>query len=328
MKVTIQDIANMVGVSKSTVSRYLNGGYVSEEKAKVISEAIEKTGFKSNFFAKRLKAKRTGLIGTIIPRIDSYTSGKILKSLNNRLDEKGYQGIILTSELSIDKEISHIKKLYQQGVDGIIVMVVSITKEHIELAKKLPIPIIFTGQKSNLVNYIKINDEKAGNLLGEYIKEMGHKNIVFLGVSEEDKAVGIERKKGFYDIFKNEDININFVQTDFSFNGAYESGKEVMEYNPTVVVGATDNIVLGFIRYAIENGYSIPDDISVAGFGGYDVGLAIHPTITTVYIDYETLGLKAADLIISAIEEDDDDKEKEIPLKLIKRDSVKNLLRD
>lgn len=328
MKVTIQDIANMVGVSKSTVSRYLNGGYVSEEKAKIISEAIEKTGFKSNFFAKRLKAKRTGLIGTIIPRIDSYTSGKILKSLNNRLDEKGYQGIILTSELSIDKEISHIKKLYQQGVDGIIVMVVSITKEHIELAKKLPIPIIFTGQKSNLVNYIKINDEKAGNLLGEYIKEMGHKNIVFLGVSEEDKAVGIERKKGFYDIFKNEDVNINFVQTDFSFNGAYESGKEVMKYNPTVVVGATDNIVLGFIRYAIENGYSIPDEISVAGFGGYDVGLAIHPTITTVYIDYETLGLKAADLIISAIEEDDDDKEKEIPLELIKRDSVKNLLRD
>jgi LacI family sucrose operon transcriptional repressor len=104
---------------------------------KKIEEAIEKTGFKSNFFAKRLKAKKSGLIGIIMPRIDSFTSGKILKSINKRLEENGYQGIILTSELSKDKEIKHIKKLYQQGVDGIIILAVNITKEHIDLVKKI-----------------------------------------------------------------------------------------------------------------------------------------------------------------------------------------------
>ena len=59
MKVTIQDIANMVGVSKSTVSRYLNGGYVSNENTVKIKEAIEKTGFETNFFAKRLKDRKS-----------------------------------------------------------------------------------------------------------------------------------------------------------------------------------------------------------------------------------------------------------------------------
>ncbi|MBQ6631516.1 MAG: LacI family DNA-binding transcriptional regulator, partial [Romboutsia sp.] len=105
MKVTIQDIANMVGVSKSTVSRYLNGGYVSEENAKKIGEAVKKTGFTSNFFAKRLKSDNSKLIGVILPRIDSFTAGKLLKSINKILEDKGYQVIIASSELDKKKEL-------------------------------------------------------------------------------------------------------------------------------------------------------------------------------------------------------------------------------
>lgn len=78
-KSTIQDIATMAGVSKSTVSRYLNNGYVSREKAAKISEIIDQTGFQSNFFAKRLKTKHSKLIGVVLPRMDSVTVGKLLR---------------------------------------------------------------------------------------------------------------------------------------------------------------------------------------------------------------------------------------------------------
>jgi len=317
MKVTIQDIANMVGVSKSTVSRYLNGGYVSEENAKKISEAVGKTGFTSNFFAKRLKADNSKLIGVILPRIDSFTAGKLLKSIDRKLEEKGYQVIILSSELNKEKELECIDKFYKQGVDGIIVMAFDITKETIAMANRLTIPIIFTGQNNNLLKCIKIDDVKAGNILGEYIKNQGHRDIVFLGVSERDKAVGIERKRGFYDAFKDVECNINFVETDFSFEGAYKASEKVLKYKPTAVVG--------FIRYAFEKGYNIPEDFSVAGFGGYTIGLAVHPTITTVSIDYEALGEKAADSIVAAIELEEIENEKEVELKLIERDSVKKI---
>jgi LacI family sucrose operon transcriptional repressor len=325
MKITIQDIANMVGVSKSTVSRYLNGGYVSDENIKKISEAIEKTGFKSNFFAKRLKAKNSGLIGVIIPRIDSFTAGKILKSINKQFEEKGYQMIILSSELDKTKELRCIEKLHEQGVDGIIVMAFDITKENIALANKLTIPIIFTGQENSLVKCIKIDDKKAGKILGDYIRSQGHREIVFLGVAEEDKAVGIERREGFYEAFEGEESNINFVEADFSFNRAYEVAEKVISYEPTAVIGATDNIVLGFIRYAFEKGYEIPKDFSVAGFGGYDIGLAVHPTITTVDIDYEALGKKAADSIVASIELEEMKNEIDIKLRLIERESVRKI---
>ena len=150
-KVTIQDIANMVNVSKSSVSRYLNNGYVSEENAKKIKEAIEKTGFETNFFAKRLKTKRSRLIGIILPRINSFTVGHLLTGITKKLEENNYQGIILVSNLSIEKEIANISSLAQQGVDGIIINSIAITEEHIKLINRLNIPTIFTGQKMILL---------------------------------------------------------------------------------------------------------------------------------------------------------------------------------
>ena len=91
-KVTIKDVAELAGVSKSTVSRYLNHGYISLEKQQRVREAIEQTGFKSNFFAKRLKTQESKLIGIVLPRMDSVTVGKLLSGINRIFDPAGYQG--------------------------------------------------------------------------------------------------------------------------------------------------------------------------------------------------------------------------------------------
>ena len=325
-KVTIQDIANMVNVSKSSVSRYLNNGYVSEENAKKIKEAIEKTGFETNFFAKRLKTKRSRLIGIVIPRINSVTVGELLTGINKKLEENNYQGIILISELSIEKELANIKSLSQQGVDGIIVNSIAITKEHIKLINQLSIPVIFTGQKSEYVNSIKIDDYKAGIVLGSYFKEKGHKRVVFAGVTEEDKAVGIERKKGFIDAFmeQNEESTVEFVETGFSFKKSYDMAEQIMDYNPTAIACATDNICLGILRYLHENNMKVPEEVSVAGFGGYEIGSVTFPALTTVSFDYYLVGEKTAQGILDLIEGKELEEDDEMPLKLIERESVGN----
>lgn len=327
-KVTIQDIANMVNVSKSSVSRYLNNGYVSEENAKKIKEAIEKTGFETNFFAKRLKTKRSGLIGIVIPRINSVTVGELLTGINRRLEENNYQGIILISDLSIEKELANIRSLSQQGVDGIIVNSISITKEHIQLISRLSVPIIFTGQKSEYVNSVKIDDYKAGSVLGEYFKKKGHKKVVFAGVTESDEAVGVDRKKGFIDAFKdnNDGCSVDFVETGFSFKKSYEMSEEILKYKPTAVACATDNICLGILRYLHENNIKVPEEVSVAGFGGYEISSVTYPSLTTVAFNYELTGEKTAQGILELIEGRELDEKSEIPLKLIERESVENLM--
>ena len=109
-KVTIQDIADLAGVSKSTVSRYLNQGYISEAKAARIRAVIEQTGYQANFFAKRLKMKRSKLIGIVLPRMDSVSVGKLLSGIGRILEPAGYQGILLVSQLQEEKELENIAK--------------------------------------------------------------------------------------------------------------------------------------------------------------------------------------------------------------------------
>ena len=104
-KVTIKDVAELAGVSKSTVSRYLNNGYISVEKQEKVRKAIEETGFQSNFFAKRLKTRESKLIGIVLPRMDSVTVGKLLAGIARVEEPKGEERSQVVSELSEEKEL-------------------------------------------------------------------------------------------------------------------------------------------------------------------------------------------------------------------------------
>ena len=216
-KVTIKDVAELAGVSKSTVSRYLNHGYISLEKQQRVREAIEQTGFKSNFFAKRLKTQESKLIGIVLPRMDSVTVGKLLSGINRIFDPAGYQGILLVSHLSIEKELENIQNLQQQGVDGILVDSVGLTDRHIELAKTTSVPIVYTGQWNEAVPSIKIDDWAAGRMVGAYLRQMGHRHAVFAGVTQTDKAVGVDRRQGFVEAFCEDrpEARVDFVETGF-----------------------------------------------------------------------------------------------------------------
>ena len=91
---TISDIAKLSGVAKSTVSRYLNGGSVSEATKKKIEHVIKETGYIPNTFARSLKAKKPNIIGTIVPRLDSYATSQTLIGIDEQLRKLNYQMLI------------------------------------------------------------------------------------------------------------------------------------------------------------------------------------------------------------------------------------------
>ncbi|TYZ26711.1 LacI family transcriptional regulator [Selenomonas caprae] len=326
-KVTIKDVAELAGVSKSTVSRYLNQGYISVEKQERVKKAIEQTGFKSNFFAKRLKTKQSKLIGIVLPRMDSVTVGKLLAGISRILEPAGYQGLLLVSKLSGRKEIENIRSLQQQGVDGILVDSVGISEEHVKLTKSGTVPVLYTGQKHQDVPYVKIDDKAAGRMMGAYLRQMGHKHAVFAGVTETDIAVGVDRKQGFIDAFTEgrPEAKVDFVETGFDFLSAYNCGEDVRRCGATVVVGATDNISLGILRYFHERGLRVPEDISVVGFGGYEVGAVVYPALTTISFDYELVGMKAAQYLLDLLHGKPLEQNMEMPLFFVERESVRNL---
>ena len=117
---TITEIAKMAGVSVSAVSRYLNDGYISEEKRQKIKTVIDKTGYRPSKQAQILRTKRSKVIGVILPKISSESIARVADGISSVLSEKGYQMLLASTENNPKKEIEYLNLLKNNPVDGIL----------------------------------------------------------------------------------------------------------------------------------------------------------------------------------------------------------------
>lgn len=322
---TIADIARLAGVAKSTVSRYLNGGSVSNATKRKIEEIIKETNYSPNAFAQSLKAKKTNIIGVIVPRMGSFATSRTLDGIDQELRDHHYQMIISNSNQDLEREIENIYTLAKQKVAGIILLAVQITKAHLEAFRTISIPVLLIGQQHEEVHSLIHQDYEAACDIGRYIGEKGHKKIAFLGVTEKDIAVGVKRKEGVKQGLKNSDCEIRCYQTSFSMSDAIAAATAVMkEFNPSMIVCATDNIALGTLKAAYLNGLRVPEDVSITGFGGYEITGVIHPSLTTVKYYYKEAGQMGAQRIIKLVNGEEVEKLTLSNYELIERESVDN----
>lgn len=325
-KLTINDIAREAGVAKSTVSRYLNNGYVREENKNKIREIIEKYNYQPNSFAQSLKAKYSKMIGIIAPCLDSTVSSRIMMTIDETLRLEGYAPIIFNTNHDETLELTSINNLENMKVDGIILLATHISEQHKELFKQLSIPILIVAQECEECACIINDDYHAGYAVGQIVGQRCLNDVMYLGVNEEDIAVGKVRKQGVIDGLKQCGINhMDTFITDFDYDHAYITVSRVLDLRtPQVIICATDKIALGAYRAIVEHNLKIPEDISLIGFGGYEIAQLITPPLTTVRFDSEDCGKKAAHTIISMIKEEDINKKQVINFDLIAGNSVKN----
>lgn len=296
--VTIKDIAELSGVAKSTVSRYLNNGQVSPATQKKISKVIEETGYKPNAFARSLKAQKTNMVGVIIPRLNSPSTNDVLAGIDETARQLGYQLVITNSNQSEERELENIDILIKQKVSGIIILAQFITKELQEKIQQSPVPILTLGQEIPRVHGIVHADYEAGKKMAQHGLSLGHETFLFVGVNQIDRAVGVLRKQGFMDEIYKQGKQVTCVETSFSKRETYRKAISYLPSNTaSYVCCATDNIAIAVLKAAYELNQSVPRDFSLSGFGGYDATNYVTPSITTIVYPYLELGNQAINLI-------------------------------
>ncbi|MDD8047984.1 MAG: LacI family DNA-binding transcriptional regulator [Thomasclavelia sp.] len=326
-KITIKDIAKMAGVSKSTVSRYFNDGYVKEDTKEKIKKIIDEYNYQPNAFAQSLKAKRSNLIGVIAPTLISTTSSRMLMSIDKYLKDKGYRTIFINTDHDEKEELRSMENLWRMKVDGIILLATKITMTHQTLVDKMDIPFLFVAQEEKLEHSIINDDYNAGKDIGRLVGSKGHKDIMYLGVSRQDYAVGVLRKKGIVDGLKETGVKkITSLETDFSTETTREVAKDMIKrYKFDMVICATDTIALATYKELIDAGYKIPEEVSLCGFGGYDVSQLIDPSLCTIRFENEKAGEVAGETIIKLINEEEVPLLQVIGYKLINGESIKEI---
>lgn len=121
----INEIARLAGVSRATVSRYLNKGYVSEEKKEIIRKVIEETGYQPSAQAQTLRTKKTSLVGVILPKINSDTISREVAGISDVLTARGYQLILANTNNNLDEELKYLslfKRKHKQMLKDIRIL--------------------------------------------------------------------------------------------------------------------------------------------------------------------------------------------------------------
>lgn len=297
----INEIAELAGVSRATVSRYLNNGYVSSEKKEAIRKIIEETGYQPSSQAQQLRTKRTRLVGVIIPKISSSSIARMVSGIGDELSKSGYQMILANTNNNIVEEQKYLSIFRDNQVDGIIFMGTIFTKRHFTLMKECRVPIVILGQHLPGYPCVFQDDYHAAMSATQILMEKG-KKIAFIGVTERDEAVGKNRRAGFEAALKSRKIFCPaswLKRGEFNIQSGYERAKELFEeeWEIDTIFCATDNLAIGAMKYLKEVGKRIPEDVQLMGMGDTTVGSVVEPYLSTVHFHYESSGAQAASIL-------------------------------
>lgn len=245
----INEIAKLSGVSRATVSRYLNDGYVSEEKKEKIRKVIEETGYQPSSQAQMLRTKKTRLVGVILPKINSDTVSRMVAGISDVLAKNGYQLLLANTNNSVEEELKYLNLFKDNQVDGIVFIATIFTARHKKLLKECRVPVVILGQHLDGYSCVYHDDFHASREVTQLLLEKG-RTVGFIGVTTKDEAAGLGRKKGFEAAMKKAG-NVcrpeQMAEAKFSIESGYEKMKELLEAVPQVdsVFCATDNIAIG-----------------------------------------------------------------------------------
>lgn len=302
----INEIAKRAGVSRATVSRYLNDGYVSQEKRTRISRIIEETGYVPSSQAQQLRNGKTHLVGVIIPKINSQSVSRMVEGVTSKLAEHGYQVLLANTENDESKEIEYLRILNQSDrVGGIILLGTVFTDAHEKAIERLRVPFVVLDQNFEGYSCIYQDDYHAVRDLTQLALSTARKPA-YIGVFEEDRAVGVMRRQGFLDACSQAGIGVlpKAMQTaNFNSDSGYFAAERILEQVPDVdtIVCATDEIAFGAIMCMREYGKRVPEDVQVTGVGDSPIGRIIIPSLSTVHLPFKTSGIKAAEMLLRQI---------------------------
>ena len=304
---TIKEVAELAGVSTAAVSRYFNGGSLSEDKRKRIKKVVEKTDYSPNAVAQTMRTGKSGKIGVIIPRIQSHSMSRVLTGLMEILEGRGYHIILGCTFGKKESEAQYVDAMQKGGMEGIVLMGTSLTPVLRSAISDCRIPLVVTGQNFKGIPCVYHDDENAMRDMASLVLAK-RKQVAYVGVDENDTATGKARKKGVQKAFREAGLDPNampYILSDFDVEGGYIAGQELLKKYPKAdgVICASDHIAHGVMRALKDAGKKVPRDVSVTGVGDSWADLITDPTLTTVSLYYEECGRVAGRLLLDLIDE-------------------------
>lgn len=304
-KVTITDIARKVGVSKATISYYLNGNFhkMSYETKEMIRKVIEETGYKPSSVAKGLATRDTKTIGVVIADITNPFITFVMKGVSDACKALGYTVNFTNSDNDVKTEMENLNRLFQEEVSGVLLD--SVNPNH---------PMIATLSNANVVmldrqsTHLTVDTIVSDNRLSTraFIQEMvtaGYEAIYFVSFPLDGISTRELRYQGFLDVTEHEtDDHLLILGQD----DTYQRVKEIIEKanQPPAFFTMNGPTLLAFMRMVGEMGYRYPEDFGLGTYEHLDWMELLNPGLSCISQDSYRIGQVAVERLVEKLQSD------------------------
>jgi len=297
-RVTIQDLADELNTTPSTISRSLKDHKgISPEMKKKVQELALKRNYRVNTMASGLRTGQSKTIGVIVPMINRDFFSNVIAGIEKEASARNYTIIICQSSNDVHSETQHVKTLIESNVAGIFASLAlsSTDLSHFDHAEKLGIPLVFFDRVPKDSNNLKVViDDAAGAYKATmHLIEMGYRKIAFFSGSDHINIYQ-ERLAGYIKALTESGMKIDpkiIVKDTLEIQRGREEMAKLLKLKkpPNALVASSDYSALGAYTYLREEGMRIPEDFGIVGFGNERVTGLISPGLSS--IDQYSIGI-------------------------------------
>lgn len=306
-KVTMADVAKEAGVSKSTVSQFLNKRfeYMGEKTKQKIEEAIERLGYQPNYIARSLKQKRTSMVAIIVANIMHYLSTEISRAIEDVCQDNDLHAIVCNADDDPEKEKRYIEMLRAKQVDGLIIFPTGQNNHLYESMIKEGYPVVFVDRKVETLDAFSVvtdNVESTYKAIQSFIAK-GHQHIAF-AVQPLTVSTRKERLEGY----KRALMDAGYpIRPEFMIESSIDEMKGKLETlfslkeTPTALFAGNDRVFLTVVEFLKEKGLKLGQDIDLIVFDNIPFAHLAETPISFIVQPASEMGKKAAELLFDQI---------------------------
>lgn len=330
-RISQRDIAKMLGINVSTVSRALRGleGVSPELRQQIESFAVE-NGYRPNPFAVSLRFDTTRTIGIVVPDVSFSHYAHIVKRIEAEARNNGYMCIITDSDDKPETESYCLELLENMHVEGIIICPTQNTTDFSQLLrlKKANMPVVFFDRAPDIdISSVIINDATSALQATNSLIDDGARRIAFLGGSNLMKQTA-DRKHGYLQALRERGIPIRTELVkchNISFNSGLSDTLELLSLPepPDAIIASHGLLAISALQAVTSQRLKIPEELAIIGYLSDWVSEMCHPRISFVRQNLREIGIKAFRLLIDQINGDDSIQHVVVNARLELRDSTK-----
>ncbi len=311
MPPTLEEVARLAGVSRSTVSRVINNRpNVRPETRERVQQAIHQSGYRPHPVARSLVTKCTQIIGMAIPEAVTtlFTDPffpLLLRGATETCNAHHYQLLLSLFNDPAGREEMYQRVLRHGYLDGVLVASTSLDDPLISNLLRDQIPFVSVGRHTDKrVHYVDVDNVSGARVAVEHLIRLGHRRIATI-TGRLDMIAGQDRLEGYRQALQARSIPVEedlIVEGDFSESSGVMGMQRLLPASPDAVFVASDMMAIGTLKALRQAGWQVPHDVALIGFDDIPAASVIEPALTTVRQPIERLGSMAVDLLLSVLE--------------------------